>query len=520
MTDSAPRKAVIYCRVSSSKQTTRGDGLSSQETRCRQFCDYRGHEVVKVIKDDMSGSLTKRPGMDELLAYLRKTKRHSHVVIIDDISRLARGIEAHIKLRADIGATGATLESPSIEFGEDSDSKLVENLLACVSQHSRQKNAEQTLNRMQARMQQGYWVFQAVWGYRYAPCPTGGKMLVRDEPLASILKEGLEGYARGRFSSQAEVKRFWESHACVPKSKGGVVLNERVNQLLTQPLYAGYISAPNWNIKPRKGHHEPLIDLDTFNAIQERLKGKARAAARADINTDFPLRGHVCCASCSEPMTANWSKGSHGSYPYYLCRQKGCESAGKSIARSKVEDAFEAILQNLTPAAQIVNLATASFRDLWNNQVFKAGENKKAIKRELTETDTKVKQFLDRITETDNKTVITAYEARITELEAQKLVLVERMAKCDAPIKDFDSSFRTALEFLASPWNLWKSDRMEDKHMALKLTFPNRLMFDRLNGFRTPELSLPFKALGDFSMLKKEMARPERFERPTLRFVV
>ena len=219
-------------------------------------------------------------------------------------------------------------------------------------------------------------------------------------------------------------------------------------------------------------------------------------------------------------MTANWSKGSHGSYPYYLCRQKGCESAGKSIARSKVEDAFEAILQNLTPAAQIVNLATASFRDLWNNQVFKAGENKKAIKREIAETDTKVKQFLDRITETDNKTVITAYEARITELEAQKLVLVEQMAKCDAPIKDFDSSFRTALEFLASPWNLWKSDRMEDKHMALKLTFPNRLMFDRLNGFRTPELSLPFKALGDFSMLKKEMARPERFERPTLRFVV
>jgi site-specific DNA recombinase len=520
MTDTTPRKAVIYCRVSSSKQTTRGDGLSSQETRCRQFCDYRGHEVVKVIKDDMSGSVTKRPGMDELLSYLRKTKRHSHVVIIDDISRLARGIEAHIKLRADIGSTGATLESPSIEFGEDSDSKLVENLLACVSQHSRQKNAEQTLNRMQARMQQGYWVFQAVWGYRYAPCPTGGKMLVRNEPLASILQEALEGYARGRFSSQAEVKRFLESHASVPKSKGGVVLNERVNQLLTQPLYAGYISAPNWNIKPRRGHHEPLIDLDTFNAIQERLKGKARAAARADINADFPLRGHVCCASCNEPMTANWSKGSHGSYPYYLCRQKGCESAGKSIARSKVEDAFEALLQKLTPATPIVNLATSAFGDLWNNQVFKAAENKKAIKREMAETDAKVKQFLDRITETDNKSVITAYEARIAELEAKKFISIEQMAKCDAPVKDFDDSFRTALEFLASPWNLWKSDRMEDKQMALKLTFPNRLLFDRNDGFRTPELSLPFKALGDFSVLKREMARPERFERPTLRFVV
>ncbi len=154
------------------------------------------------------------------------------------------------------------------------------------------------------------------------------------------------------------------------------------------------------------------------------------------------------------------------------------------------------------------------------HNVLIVAENKKAIKREVVDTDAKVKQFLDRITETDNKTVISAYEARITEREAKKLVLVEQIAKCDAPIKDFDQSFRTALECLASPWNLWKSDRIEDKHMALKLTFPNRLMFDRINGFRTPELSLPFKALGDFSMLKREMARPERFERPTLRFVV
>jgi site-specific DNA recombinase len=520
MTDAPPRKAVIYCRVSSTKQTTKGDGLSSQETRCRQFCDHRRHEVVKVFKDDMSGSMTKRPGMDEMLAYLRKTKRHTHVVIIDDISRLARDITAHIQLRADIGSVGATLESPSIEFGDDSDSKLVENLLACVSQHSRQKNAEQTLNRMQARVQQGYWVFQAIWGYKYAPCPTGGKMLVRNEPLASVIQEGLEGFARGRFSSQAEVKRFFESHACFPKSKGGVVTGERVNQLLTQPLYAGYVAMPSWNIKPRKGRHEGLVDLETFNAIQDRLKGKARAAARADVNTDFPLRGHICCAACNEPMTANWSKGSHGSYPYYLCRQKGCESAGKSIARAKVEDAFEALVKNLTPASQIVDLATAAFRDLWNGQVFKAGENKKAIKREIGDTDAKVKQFLDRITDTDNKSVIAAYEARIAELEAKKLVLAEQMGKCDAPVKDYDASFRTALEFLASPWNLWKSDRIEDKHMALKLTFPNRLLFDRINGFRTPELSLPFKALGDFSMINKEMARPERFERPTLRFVV
>lgn len=36
-------KAIVYCRVSDTKQTTRGDGLNSQETRCREFAKYKGY---------------------------------------------------------------------------------------------------------------------------------------------------------------------------------------------------------------------------------------------------------------------------------------------------------------------------------------------------------------------------------------------------------------------------------------------------------------------------------------------
>ena len=54
-----------------------------------------------------------------------------------------------------IANAGGFLESPSIEFGEDPDSILVENLLASVSQHQRQKNGEQTKNRMRSRILYG-----------------------------------------------------------------------------------------------------------------------------------------------------------------------------------------------------------------------------------------------------------------------------------------------------------------------------------------------------------------------------
>ena len=98
------KKAVIYCRVSSTKQTTRGDGLSSQETRCREYAKYKGHAVETIFKDDMSGSVIDRPGMQAMLKHLRQHRRDPRVVIIDDISRLARGIEAHLQLRSAIAS--------------------------------------------------------------------------------------------------------------------------------------------------------------------------------------------------------------------------------------------------------------------------------------------------------------------------------------------------------------------------------------------------------------------------------
>lgn len=202
--------AAIYCRVSSKAQTKRGDGLGSQENRCREFASSRRYQVERVFTDDVTGKLSDRPGMKAMLAWLHKNRKHNPVVIIDDISRFARGVEAHIKLRRLLAEAGGTLLSPSIEFGEDSDSRLVEYVLATVAQHQREKKGEQTINRMRARTLSGYWVFQAPIGYRYERVSGHGKMLVRDEPLASILKEALEGYACARFETQVEVKRFLE----------------------------------------------------------------------------------------------------------------------------------------------------------------------------------------------------------------------------------------------------------------------------------------------------------------------
>jgi hypothetical protein len=49
----------------------------------------------------------------------------------------------------------------------------------------------------------------------------------------------------------------------------------------------------------------------------------------------------------------------------------------------------------------------------------------------------------------------------------------------------------------------------------LKLAFADRLTYIRNEGFRTPNLAIPFKVLADFRGAKSKMARPETFELPT-----
>ena len=171
----------------------------------------------------------------------------------------------------------ASSESPSIEFGDDADSILRENLMASVSQHQRQKNAEQTKNRMRARAMSGYRVAKAPIGYCMESKPGHGKVLVRDEPYASIIAEALNGYATGRFETVVEVKRFLESQPVWPKDKHGEVHQELVNELFARPVYAGHITHQQWGLHLVPGKHEALVSLETWLAVQAGHNGMANA---------------------------------------------------------------------------------------------------------------------------------------------------------------------------------------------------------------------------------------------------
>lgn len=145
-------------------------------------------------------------------------------------------------------------------------------------------------------------------------------------------------------------------------------------------------------------------------------------------------------------------------------------------------------------------------------------ERVKGLKAELGKVNSQVEQFLDRIADATVPSVIAAYGTRIKTLEYRKIVLAENIAKTGRPVRSFDETLRTAFDFLASPCLLWTSERLEDKRAVLKLAFADRLAYVRNEGFRTPNFSLPFKALGHFEQQEFMMARLAGIEPTTLGF--
>lgn len=495
-----PIKALIYCRVSSRSQEE-GHGLQSQETRCREYAVNKGYDVMAVFPDTITGGgdFMKRPGMVALLSFLDAQPDTRFVVIFDDLKRFARDTRFHLDLREAFRTRGACIECLNFKFDDTPEGEFIETIMAAQGALERKQNGRQVSQKMKARMQNGYWVFPAPVGYRYEKNKTHGKLLVRDEPLATIVQEALEGYANGRFQNQVDIRNFLLTKPEFSKTKEGTIRQQEVTRLLDREVYCGLVSYAPWGLSRIKGHHEALISTEAFWRIQERRKDRALAPARKDIGNDFALRGFVSCEGCGALLRSCWSKGKTKSHPYYLCQSKGCVSYGKSIRRDKLESDVGALMHQLEPNQTLFDMAKAMFRTAWNIRSAQSKQDMQTIEQQIAEIDKQIDALLDRIMETDNATVIKAYEQKIDGMEKQKIILQEKQGKQASPHRDFDDMLELSLQFLSKPWKLWESGDITLRRTLLKLAFTDRLSYCRETGPRTPQFSIPFKALTAYS---------------------
>src|SRR5947208_1573068 len=177
-----PTIVLVYCRVSSDRQATEGHGLDGQERRCREYAKAHGFTIAAVFRDEgASGGTFDRPALGAMFDHMRR-HRNVDMVLFEDVSRIARDMGVHIQVLSEITRLGAKYQTVNQPIEDTAVGKFIVQSLANVAELHRNLNAQNVKNRMKARLQGGYWVFENPPGYVFQTITAHGRLLVPDTP--------------------------------------------------------------------------------------------------------------------------------------------------------------------------------------------------------------------------------------------------------------------------------------------------------------------------------------------------
>ena len=499
-------KAIIYCRVSSQRQVNEGHGLDSQEQRCIQYAKSCGYEILDIFRDNgVSGGLFDRPAMKHVLECLEKNDtndlNNKIVVVFDDLKRFARDTKVHFDLKREIYGRNGRVECPNFRFENTPEGKFVETVLAATGELERNQNRRQVIQKMKARLERGYWPFCMSLGLINKKDPIHGKILVSREPYATIFKEGIEKFRDGILPSildfQSFVNENYEQYGIQH-----IMSFSTAKETLKEILYAGWLEYPKWNILRMKAKHEGFISIETFEAVQARLEGRAKPWHRKDYHLDFPLRPHVLCAGCNKPMTGSWNTGRSKRYAHYFCRAKGCLYYGKTIPKIDFENDFETLLSNKKPADYLVDLTRDVLIETWDNRLEMYTLHRNTIQNELENIKKEIDDLAKIAGKTPDDIVRGVYEGKIKELVKKKDGLGKQLKGNKYTSEQFGTATDKVFNTLKKPMEMWKSDDYNDKRTILFMYFEDKLTYDYKLGFGTASLAYPVELINEVGASK------------------
>ncbi len=483
-----------------------GNGLDSQEHRCREYARFKGYEVEVVFRDSFTGGgdFMDRPAMAKLLEYVDKYPYKNYVVIFDDLKRFARNTEFHFKLRSAFKIRDVKPECLNYNFDDSPEGLFVETIFAAQGQLEREQNKRQVIHKQKARLESGYWPFYPPPGYDQVSDEIHKKIL-RPNARASVIAEAFEGFASGRFREQSDVRAFLKKQNFL----GGKPIHlSLVKRLLIRIIYAGYIEFPQWEVARRKGHHEAIISLETFEKVQAKFRGITFKVNKR--HEDFPLRGLLLCSNCGRKMTAGWSSGRNKPYPYYRCQRIFCRS--KDVRKEKIEGLFFELLKKLKPKKGIIELAKRVITGAWERKLKNFGNVVDGNKSKREGLVRNRDQLIDKIMIASREEVIRRLEEKVSEVE-KEIAEIDQLIESS---KEIGVNYGTIAEFVLSllenPAFVWEKGNYDKKQLIAKLVFVENPIYDREVGYGTANLSAGiklFEQISDFQYQDVEMARIE-----------
>lgn len=405
---------VLYMRYSSDRQTEQS--IEGQQRVCMEFCKRQGYNVVGKYIDRATSAFKDTDKRAEFNRMIKESdKQLWQGVVVYKLDRFARNRYDSATYKARLKKNGVKVISATENISDNPEGVILEAVLEGMAEFY-SKELSQKISR---GMRESAYKCHSIGGHIPLGYKVQNKKLVIDEPNAQIVREAFDLYANG--STVADICEKFNNKG-YRTAKGSAFNKNSFKAMFRNEKYIGVYTYKEVRIEDGV---PAIVDKNTFEIVQKRLKKNGEAPSRGKAKVDYILAQKLFCGHCGASMIGDSGTSRTGDvHNYYTCsnrkRFRSCDK--KSIRKDVIEKIVaEDAMAFLTPdkIEMIADIAIKQNQeDIENDKVIPA------LKAEIHEVDKSISNLLklvERGAESDT------LASRLTDLEKKKRELERRL---------------------------------------------------------------------------------------------
>jgi len=258
------------------------------------------------IDEGISGKRAdKRPQFMTMIATAKIKPRPFDVILVHKFDRFARSREDSVVYKSLLKKEcGVRVISTTESIEDDKFSVILEAMLEAMAEYYSLNLADEVKKGMTEKAERGEFQSTPPFGYTMV-----NKKLEIIKEEAEAVKIAFHNYAN-REMNQLQLARYLNSLGYKTK-RGNPIENRGIDYILNNPVYIGKTRwTPTKRVRRdwhdpdtiiRDGAHEPIIDMETWDKAQERLKENKEIYRKKEKTTAQIrswLKGIVRCSAC------------------------------------------------------------------------------------------------------------------------------------------------------------------------------------------------------------------------------
>ncbi|MBR2135371.1 MAG: recombinase family protein [Bacteroidales bacterium] len=462
---------ILYCRVSTDEQAD-GCSLDVQEKYLRAYCSNHGYCVAGLYREDCSAKHydLKRPEFKKIYDYCKKNRGTIDKILFLRWDRYSRNVEFAFaykrRLYDDLGIEINSIESP-IDFNGTEWSMLL--AMYCGAAHTEDvKISKRTKDGIHGTLLKGKCSNRAPRGYKNFRADKHNCWVEIDKETGPVVKQVFYEVAKGLETPSSIRRRLMPGLA-----------DSSLYDMLRNRFYCreGYVPAYGEDTEQYVvGVHEPLVDRETFEKVQDMIGGKKKQAPKLTAKTAKPelfLRKFLVCPICGHRLSGYRANGNGGTYSYYTCSN---DHKHGNFKAETTNDAFFKYVSCLKPNQGVLALYNEVLLDVRGDAVRARKSSADKQQEEVNKIEKRIQVVYDRyidgeITASEKQELISRYEKQKRQIETQIKAL--KMSS-ELRIKD---KLEYSLNIIGNLNEFFRLASVDVKIKLLGSIFPEKIYF-------------------------------------------